>query len=184
MKLVLSVYKVLSRTQPTHPKPTSLRAPKSSWIPSALSAPPGDPAPYLVSCTSYSPLLVPCPPPSWTTSWSSSVASRLDVSHNHEPPLTTHSPQNHENHLSQSLFLLLLCLTTWGILVTPPGIEPVPPAVEAPSANHWTTREVPPSHFWLYHLLQIFTPGFTACRRMAKSHKVALQKEPQPKFPT
>ena len=30
-----------------------------------------------------------------------------------------------------------------GILVPQPGIEPVPPAVEAQSLNHWTAREVP-----------------------------------------
>ena len=30
-----------------------------------------------------------------------------------------------------------------GILVPQPGIEPVPPALEAQSLNHWTTREVP-----------------------------------------
>ena len=30
-----------------------------------------------------------------------------------------------------------------GILVPQPGIEPVPPAVEAWSLNHWTTREAP-----------------------------------------
>ena len=30
-----------------------------------------------------------------------------------------------------------------GILVPQPGIEPVPPAVEAQSLKHWTTREVP-----------------------------------------
>ena len=29
-----------------------------------------------------------------------------------------------------------------GILVPQPGIEPVPLALEAPSLNHWTTREV------------------------------------------
>ena len=29
------------------------------------------------------------------------------------------------------------------ILVPPPGMEPVPPAVEAQSPNHWTAREVP-----------------------------------------
>ena len=31
----------------------------------------------------------------------------------------------------------------WRILVPQPGIEPVPPAVEAQCLNHWTTREVP-----------------------------------------
>ena len=30
-----------------------------------------------------------------------------------------------------------------GILVSRPGIEPVPPAVEAWSPNHWTTKEFP-----------------------------------------
>ena len=29
------------------------------------------------------------------------------------------------------------------ILVPRPGIEPVPPAMEAQSLNHWTTREYP-----------------------------------------
>ena len=29
-----------------------------------------------------------------------------------------------------------------GILDPGPGIKPVPPAVEAQSPNHWTTREV------------------------------------------
>ena len=33
--------------------------------------------------------------------------------------------------------------TACGISVPWPGIEPVPPAVEARSLNHWTTREVP-----------------------------------------
>ena len=30
----------------------------------------------------------------------------------------------------------------WRTLVSPPGIEPTSPAVEAQSPNHWTTREV------------------------------------------
>ena len=30
-----------------------------------------------------------------------------------------------------------------GILVPQPGTKPAPPAVEAQSLNHWTTREVP-----------------------------------------
>ena len=33
--------------------------------------------------------------------------------------------------------------TAGGILVPRPGIEPVPPAVEAWSPNHWTARELP-----------------------------------------
>ena len=35
-----------------------------------------------------------------------------------------------------------------GILVPQPGIKPVPPAVEAWSLNHWTTREVPIMKFF------------------------------------
>ena len=31
-----------------------------------------------------------------------------------------------------------------GILTPQPEIEPAPPAVEAQSLNHWTTRDVPP----------------------------------------
>ena len=40
------------------------------------------------------------------------------------------------------------------ILVPQPGIEPVPPALEAWSLNHWTTKEVPflwpPSHLCFF----------------------------------
>ena len=36
---------------------------------------------------------------------------------------------------------------TYGILVLRPGIEPTPPALEAWSRNHWTTREVPEQGF-------------------------------------
>ena len=36
-----------------------------------------------------------------------------------------------------------------GILVPQPGIEPVPPALEAQSLNHWSTREVPGAPFYL-----------------------------------
>ena len=35
-----------------------------------------------------------------------------------------------------------------GILVPWPGIEPVPPAVEAQSPNHWTAREFPHAHLF------------------------------------
>jgi len=30
-----------------------------------------------------------------------------------------------------------------GILVPPPGIEPMPSALRAPSLTHWTSRECP-----------------------------------------
>ena len=43
------------------------------------------------------------------------------------------------------LFFLFLAMpyTACEILVPQPGIKPMPPAVEAWSLNHWTTREVP-----------------------------------------
>ena len=42
-------------------------------------------------------------------------------------------------------YILILWLQhiVCGILVPQPGIEPMPPALAAPSVNHWTTREVP-----------------------------------------
>ena len=36
------------------------------------------------------------------------------------------------------------------ILVPQPGIEPVPPAVEVQSPNHWTTKEVLSLSFFLF----------------------------------
>ena len=47
-----------------------------------------------------------------------------------------------------NFFFFFFGLLVWphcaacGILVPQPGIEPVPPAVEAQSLNHWTAREV------------------------------------------
>ena len=41
-----------------------------------------------------------------------------------------------------NFFFFWLCFTARGILVPQPGIEPVPPAVEARSPNPWTAREV------------------------------------------
>ena len=40
------------------------------------------------------------------------------------------------------------CRAACGILVPWPGMEPVPPAVEARSPNHWTIREVPELSRW------------------------------------
>ena len=39
--------------------------------------------------------------------------------------------------------LFWLCCEARGILAPWPGIKPVPPASEAQSPNHWTTKEVP-----------------------------------------
>ena len=44
---------------------------------------------------------------------------------------------------SQIFFFFRLCYAARGILIPPPGIELRPPALEAQSLNHWTTRKVP-----------------------------------------
>lgn len=41
------------------------------------------------------------------------------------------------------LFFFSLCQIACGILVSWPGIERVPSAVEAQNPHHWTAREVP-----------------------------------------
>ena len=41
-----------------------------------------------------------------------------------------------------SFFFFWLHCMAYGILVPGPGIEPVSPAVDARSLNHWTTKEV------------------------------------------
>ena len=45
--------------------------------------------------------------------------------------------------LASNRFFFWLRRVACGILVPPPGLEPVPPAVEARNLNHWTLREVP-----------------------------------------
>ena len=41
------------------------------------------------------------------------------------------------------LFFLWSCCSACGILVPQAGIEPMSPAIEAQSSNHWTATEVP-----------------------------------------
>ena len=64
-------------------------------------------------------------------------------------------------------FLILFFFRSFGqdTVISQPGIEPVPPALEPRSLNHWTTREVPASsflvHFFVFvveHILWQF-PG-------------------------
>ena len=57
----------------------------------------------------------------------------------------------------------------YGILILQPGIKSVPPAVEAWSLNHWTTREVPLTIFFYGGLLNGHMSQET------KSHHKALQ---------
>lgn len=75
------------------------------------------------------------------------------------------------------LFCFWLRSVAWGILASQP--EAMPPAVEALSLNHWTTREVPPSLAFLLHSIPIstdWTPphsrhlgGFSRVTKMGKS---------------
>ena len=44
--------------------------------------------------------------------------------------------------ISFNFFFFWLYCTAYGILVPQPGIKPGPPAVEVPSPNHWTAREL------------------------------------------
>ena len=48
-------------------------------------------------------------------------------------------------------FLKFFGCAMWhvGITVPQPGIEPMPPAVEAWNLNHWTAREVPKFFYFL-----------------------------------
>ena len=57
-----------------------------------------------------------------------------------------------------------------GILVPWPGIEPSPPAVEAWSLNHWTTREVPTPH--IYTVSKVLT--FPECHIVGITQYVAF----------
>ena len=66
-------------------------------------------------------------------------------------------PRVQNDHLDSSflsfrLFFFFLGgphLMAFGILVSQPGTEPGRPAVETPSPNHWTAREVPATSFYL-----------------------------------
>ena len=59
------------------------------------------------------------------------------------------SRRNQENDF-RFFFFFWLHLAACRILVPPPGIKPVPLAVEACSLNCWTTREVPENDFYPY----------------------------------
>ena len=49
-------------------------------------------------------------------------------------------------NFSVNLKLIATLQGMWD-LRSPPGMEPMPPAVEARSLNHWTAREVPKTVF-------------------------------------
>ena len=70
-------------------------------------------------------------------------------------------------------FIIYLFIYFWprclacGILVPQPGIQPVPPAVEAWSLNHWTAREVPSPPLLNVKCFPCVQPGALT---MTKSH--------------
>ena len=49
-----------------------------------------------------------------------------------------------------SFFFFWTCYAACGTLVPPPGIEPLPPILEARSLNHWTTGEVPTVYLFTF----------------------------------
>ena len=50
--------------------------------------------------------------------------------------------ERHHFQGSEDLIFFFFGGVAFGILIPRPGIKPMPPAVEARSLNHWTTREV------------------------------------------
>ena len=77
--------------------------------------------------------------------------------------LTTEPPGKPLDSLFVFVFFFAHAIWLGGILVPRPGMEPVPPAVEAGSPNHWTARESPSQidsllqMAKLYHFFYIFT---------------------------
>ena len=55
------------------------------------------------------------------------------------------------------------CRVACSILVPWPGIEPMPPVVEAPSLNRWITREVPKFFFFNLNLFIYLFTYFQLC---------------------
>ena len=74
-----------------------------------------------------------------------------------------------ENHLDFVLqrpfiFCWFCGFKACGILASPPGIEPEPPALEAWSPNHWAAREVPcrdPFMLFIPNVSSFLSPSVT-----------------------
>ena len=63
-------------------------------------------------------------------------------------------------------FFSQLCDEVCGVLVSQLGMELVPPAVEAWSPNHWTTREVPTLMFYnIYLFTHLAAPDLSCSMR-------------------
>ena len=58
-----------------------------------------------------------------------------------------------------------------GILAPRPGIEPVPPAVEVQSPNHWTTWEFPGLFFFFFGRKECYRFLFSFIEQVLISHQ-------------
>ena len=80
--------------------------------------------------------------------------------------MTTGPPGN--SHMFWGVFVCLFCFSFWphhtacDILVPLPETEPVPPAVETWSPNHWTSREVLTMLFRFVHIMAGSWPSPTS----------------------
>ena len=92
-----------------------------------------------------------------TESWRSEVTSPV-----HLGPGGGAAPNQSLSPISPSFVLSFLFLfggAACGILVPRPGIEPAPLAVRARSPNHWTARELLPSHPLAITMQNMVAPG-------------------------
>ena len=76
------------------------------------------------------------------------------------------------------LFIFCHTIQHAGVLVPRPGIEPLPPAVEAWSPNHWITREVPLQdtlkHSWIQVTHHLPLCPTLDCKLVFRDHKKTL----------
>ena len=81
------------------------------------------------------------------------------------------------------LYPHIFFLTFWsfpmacGILVPQPEIEPIPPALEVQSLNHWTTREVPGPHFWSCQMTELYNYSCCLSDRGGAPHHGLISEE-------
>ena len=71
-------------------------------------------------------------------------------------PLSASMPQASRTGLD---FFPTMLYAACGVLAPQPGIEPVPPALEVQSPNHWTSREVPRLEFEQILIRSLLTSG-------------------------
>ena len=95
------------------------------------------------------------------------LCATLETATHQAPPSLGFSRQEHWSGLpfpSLILYFLAMLRGMLRLFVPRTEIEPVPPAVEARSLNHWTTREVPA------HLFQMRKLRQKEERRLAEGH--------------